>query len=822
MHLLRPKHNHFYSDLPNYANRLLLLSLCFFLAMPLSELFLAEFWTLYPAEWLAISVLSGLNLIFAFTVLRFELTKKRMATMATVNAILGTVFLIYRCVVNDFSPVLLAELTAAIILISFVYERLKFLMVYATATIISVLITLPYLDFQNDHHIAFLFIIGFLAVFYALSFSFKMARIKLLIFSQRALSTYDKYIIVCNDKGDVVYVSPHIINELGMDVKAVQEGDWWKLRGLPEDEIARYRKIIVERIKKDEHIPLYEQVLTKPGGEKRVIQWNAQVIAGKYHVGLGTDITDSLNAQKEAEKLSKVSVALGAGVSIVNKEGQITWCNSSFCSIFGYEEHELLGRRPSQIFAVPEFFADRYKKLVAKGIKSGEQYEIPHYHKTGRLIWVLVKSSHLLDENGDHTESIEVVTDITRQKNNELEFKQISLIAERTQTPVLICDRLFVINWLNSALMTEFERDFDEIIGNDFLSFYAGEWTENEPVEVLLNALKNNDSCQIDIQLKKNNEPQWYKLSMDPIKDDFGNISQFMIVMQNIQKLKDAQMQIESKNKDMVASISYAKRIQSALLPDAKILEERLPDHFFLYSPKDIVSGDFYYAKFHGNRLFIAVADCTGHGVPGAMITSIGAAALNNAIFDHGLTDPGKILEQTDIYLKYALSASEEGLTDGMDIGIIALNFEANTLEYAGARRPLILMDRLQNELTCLHGDKRSIGEFMEDDFVPFVTQTVEVKNDTCIYLFTDGITDQFGGEKYKKLRYKRVLELIHANYNKDISEQQREIEQFFKQWTHDYSVEQTDDMLLFAANINLTYMLRMKTKIEKLLHYEG
>lgn len=279
--------------------------------------------------------------------------------------------------------------------------------------------------------------------------------------------------------------------------------------------------------------------------------------------------------------------------------------------------------------------------------------------------------------------------------------------------------------------------------------------------------------------------------------------------MQNIQNVKEAQRIIEIKNKDITDSITYAQRIQSALLPNLKLVKKNLPPHFMYYKPKDVVSGDFYYMEFAHDKVIIAIADCTGHGVPGAMMTSIGAAGLNNAILDKKMSDPGQILTHLDLYIKNALSASSEDLTDGMDVGIIAFNYRNNEIEYCGAKRPLVIVNET-GEIETIQGVKRSIGEFSFGDDTSFQTTYYSVSKPISIYCFSDGIPDQFGGPKRKKLYLKRLLEFLAENSGLEIKEQHEVLSKMILDWTNDFETSQTDDMVLFGAKIDQKYFDKM------------
>lgn len=260
---------------------------------------------------------------------------------------------------------------------------------------------------------------------------------------------------------------------------------------------------------------------------------------------------------------------------------------------------------------------------------------------------------------------------------------------------------------------------------------------------------------------------------------------------------------IERKNKDITDSISYAKRIQEAFLPSVKEIEKRFSDSFILYIPKDIVSGDFYWFYSTGNKLFFAVADCTGHGVPGALMSMIGHDELNHIVIEKAIHSPGQILSMLNRNVKQSLKQEEqEGATrDGMDIALICLEYQkdgkAATLTYAGAQRPAILLNA--NGLTELKADKCSIAGFTHSTFA-FNEQEFTVETGSAFYLFSDGYSDQFGGDNGKKFKYRRLLQLLSEHYHLGMKEQQEILRKTFADWRG--TLEQLDDICVAGFRV--------------------
>ena len=247
------------------------------------------------------------------------------------------------------------------------------------------------------------------------------------------------------------------------------------------------------------------------------------------------------------------------------------------------------------------------------------------------------------------------------------------------------------------------------------------------------------------------------------------------------------------KNKKILDSITYAKRIQAAILPPKTILQNSLKDCFVLYKPKDIVAGDFYWMEQKNGKILFAVADCTGHGVPGALVSVVCNNGLNRSVREHGLTDPGKILDKTVEIVIEEFKKSEEVIKDGMDIALCSL--ENNTLQFAGAYNPLWIIRKNDNSITELKGQKQPIGRF--HNIEPFKTATIQLEPGDCVYLFSDGFADQFGGKKGKKIKpsgFKRMLLDISG---KDMQEQKSLLNDNFESWRGE--IEQIDDVCVMG-----------------------
>lgn len=258
---------------------------------------------------------------------------------------------------------------------------------------------------------------------------------------------------------------------------------------------------------------------------------------------------------------------------------------------------------------------------------------------------------------------------------------------------------------------------------------------------------------------------------------------------------------IEEKNKDITDSINYARRIQTAILPSLEQISQHLPDSFILYQPKDIVSGDFYWFTEKDDLLLIAVADCTGHGVPGAFMSMIGNDLLTQIVIEKGITQPHSILTQLHDGVKTALKQdnSTNETKDGMDIAIAAIKKGKDELHisFAAALRPLWFIPKDKNEVEEIKGDKHSIGGSYDTDQRTFTKHELQLKKGDKLFLSTDGYADQFGGENGKKFMTRNMKDVLLSYGDLPMSEQEKKLKNAFQDWKGDRG--QVDDILVIG-----------------------
>jgi serine phosphatase RsbU (regulator of sigma subunit) len=289
----------------------------------------------------------------------------------------------------------------------------------------------------------------------------------------------------------------------------------------------------------------------------------------------------------------------------------------------------------------------------------------------------------------------------------------------------------------------------------------------------------------------------------------YNEIKSRMELAKSKELLEIQKNEVDEVNKEMTSSLRYAKRLQEALLPPKNLLESFFNENYFvLYKPRDIVCGDFYWARkiittpkvgTSKSYILLAVADCTGHGVPGAFMSLLGSSFLHQTAVEKDINSTAQALDYLNQKIISTLNHGygEEKIRDGMDISLIAIDPETNQLAFSGANNPVYIIR--DSVLEVLLPNKQAIGN-MNDEVLPFTNITTQLKANDCIYLFTDGYADQFGGPKGKKLMRKVFEKTLIENSTKTMDAQKKALELTFENWKG--QLNQVDDVCVFGIRI--------------------
>lgn len=436
---------------------------------------------------------------------------------------------------------------------------------------------------------------------------------------------------------------------------------------------------------------------------------------------------------------------------------------------------------------------------ISRIFVSGEEYSFEHTLISGEDILNFRSDlKPILNNQNQPVKLIGKLTDITSVKSAQKELEKLGIIAAQTSNAVATLTINTEIDWVNRAftIMTGYRPD--EANGKLFDSLFS-EISEKKSNELFREAFKTSFSFITETQIKtKSGSKLWVVINASPVLDYLLNPESYIVIITDITDRKIAEQQLALKNKEITDSIRYAKRIQDAMLPSVDLFKEYFKDSFVIYLPKDIVSGDFYWAsKLNNGNFALATADSTGHGVPGAIMSLLNITSLEKAIETY--TEPSDILNATrkTIIERLKKDGSAEGGKDGMDASLTVYDFKNKKLIIAAANNPVWIIRG--TETIEIKPDKMPVGKH-DKDSVSFTQQEIDLQTGDVVYTLTDGFPDQFGGEKGKKFMSKNLRELLSSNAHLPMHEQKQLLEKTFTNWVG--NLEQVDDVTLIGVRV--------------------
>ena len=401
-------------------------------------------------------------------------------------------------------------------------------------------------------------------------------------------------------------------------------------------------------------------------------------------------------------------------------------------------------------------------------------------------------------------------------KSKNTELLKLSHVISRTDNAVMIIGKTGIIEWVNQG--------FTKLYGFTLKEFTAAndnifKCNTNHSINGLIrDALEHKKTVIYEVEISsKNGSKMWIQTTWSPVTDENGDLLNLVAIDTDITDIKEAEHKIKLQNKNITDSINYAKRIQTAVLPSENTIKKALPEHFILFKPRDIVSGDFYWIREVGKYVMIAVADCTGHGVPGAFMSMLGISFLNEIVRKQALIQANEILDELREQVKITLDQTgKDGETkDGMDIAFCIIDMEKKVLHYAGANNPLYIVrnsnlpkfdgsGRLkikENDnyiLTQIKGNSQPIGVYFKEK--PFTNNEIQLIEGDKLYLFSDGFIDQIGGPQNRKFMSQNFKNLLLNIHHKTMNEQLNILNKTIEEWALGY--EQIDDILVMGIKV--------------------
>ncbi len=358
------------------------------------------------------------------------------------------------------------------------------------------------------------------------------------------------------------------------------------------------------------------------------------------------------------------------------------------------------------------------------------------------------------------------------------------------------------LNDADESLKVELEKRIAEIEQDKHaLAIEKEKLAEKNKKMWAMNEAVYKEKKKVDEEIEKLNEE---KAKLEQAKNKLDEkVKKLWATSTAVHKEKERinilKQEIERKHQEIVDSVTYAQRIQEAILPARAEINQAIPNNAIMFKPRDIVSGDFYWFSQKGEESILACVDCTGHGVPGAFMSMIGNTLLNQIVNERDIMQPNLILNELNKEITSALKQDAEGSDsrDGMDISIVSINLTNKTMQYAAANRPLYFIRN--GELTETKANKVAIGGHMMDEEKNFTNHVIQIESGDTIYLSSDGFADQFNPSD-KKLMTKRFKEILLSIQHLTMLEQEQYLAQFITEWRG--SMEQTDDVLVIGVRV--------------------
>lgn len=559
-------------------------------------------------------------------------------------------------------------------------------------------------------------------------------------------------------------------------------------------------KLLGESQKMSEELKLQQDILRQNAEEMESTQEELQ----RTNHRLEDQMKEVINSQDRTRLLLENASEV---ITVFGEDGTISYASPSVKSILGYSAEEIVGQNGADF--VHEDSLDTYKKFFNEVVEDTQnvihtlQYEFKL--KDGHTVWLEANGKNLLQDVAVQgiVFNAQNITERRRAEQEERMRTRMQALSENSLDLILRMNVEGIIYYVNPTIKTITDKSPELLLNKSYKHVelplnLVKQWTE-----MLDEVKKSKEKCEREVEYVTLEGNKIMHVNGIPEFGEDNELESVLFVSHDITERKKAELEILMNNKKIKESINYAQRIQSAILPDNDVIRKELPNSFIFYQPRDVVSGDFPWFFKKGDILYLAAVDCTGHGVPGALISLIGYFILNDIIsFSNNNLKAGNVLDQLHLGVTKTLRQDQNAKTrDGMDIAFLKINLAENVVEYAGAHRPLYLFNEQNTELKQIKGDRFPVGggEFKTRE--PFSTTEIKLNKGDELYMFSDGLPDQFGGVDDRKFGAKKIRDIITLSRFDKIEKVGASIEEAFVEWKADG--KQTDDVLMMGVKFD-------------------
>lgn len=485
-------------------------------------------------------------------------------------------------------------------------------------------------------------------------------------------------------------------------------------------------------------------------------------------------------------------------ITIYEEDESIRYISPSVETILGYGQKEMIGK--SDIDKVHPDHRVIFREIFTRMLEHPEEKITVQYEyqaRDGSYIWIESTGTNCMANPAIHGFILNS-RDITEKRRAEQEQRMRSKMQALSENSPDLITRLEgeAISYINPVI-----EEYTGRKPKDFLNRKVKEAELDASIlegwlRIVEQVNESSQTISTEMDFPSEMGKRVMQVNAIPEFDETNKLESVLVVSHDITERKMIELEIQNKNKKITESINYAKRIQTAILPNSRVISRALPDSFILYKPRDVVSGDFPWFVQIKDDIFIAAVDCTGHGVPGALLSLIGYFLLNDIVRSRKITEPGIILDLLDEGVTTTLRQDEDATTkDGMDIALCKINMNSGEVEYAGAHRPLYIMKN--SVMEEVKGNKFPIGGGIFKNQTNFTNTKIKLEKGDSIYFSSDGFPDQFGGPDGRKFGPKKVREIIDRVHKSPMSEAMTVFDHEWENWRGE--TKQTDDVLLIG-----------------------
>ncbi len=558
---------------------------------------------------------------------------------------------------------------------------------------------------------------------------------------------------------------------------------------------SRTEKLLKEAQEMTEELRENEEELRQNAEEMRVTHDELE----KTNETLEKQILEVENAQNRLHSLLENASEV---ISIYDENMKLKYISPSVKKIYEYSIEEMIDGKDTERLTSQgvKDIKQMFKKLLSNP-NTSLSIQYTYMRKDGEKIYIESTGRNLL-----HDPAISGIIinsqDITERKRAEKEERmksQMQALSENSPDMIIRLNIEGQFFYVNPIVKIFTGIDTNEVIKKSVDEVNFNAQITNFFKNTIKKIKETQEKINTEIVFPTNFGDRIMQVNSIPEFNDEKELETILIVAHDITEMKNIEMEIQDKNKKITESINYAKRIQGSILPDTKFIQSYLPNSFIFYKPRDVVSGDFPWFFKKNDAIYIAAVDCTGHGVPGALLSFIGYFILNNIVDHDEKNTAGQVLDKLHYGVRKTLKQDQNDANarDGMDIALCKINLEQNILEYAGAHRPLYFIKN--GELTQYKGNRKAIGGIPlgKKPELDFQNHIIIFEVGNKIFFFSDGITDQLGGPNKRKYQASRIRENLIEHSDFTMVQYSNFFARDFKKWQGEN--KQIDDVLLIG-----------------------